>query len=993
MMLQKLGPAIGLLLLAGAPAFGQLNDFEAELHDTTPTLEVGASFGATVAIGDINGDGIDDTVVGSPTDDSATAIDTGSIRVFFGPSLTTASLTISNPSNTVSGGFGAAVTIGDVNDDGRDDVIVGAPFSNVGGNPAAGEVWVFFGPFLQTSQQLTEPTPQAGSQYGFSLATGNIDGNPGDEVVIGAPRSQPSGVVGAGAVYVYTAPGLLTVQTLTEVVLETDARFGTAVAVGDVDNSGFADVAVGVPLADPSGVVDAGEVFVFQGPLLSFSAPVPHVNESGAQFGASLAMGNINSVIDGFDDLLVGSPLANPGALVDAGDVTVYLGPNFATSFPASDPNPEAGSEYGRTVALGDVDFNGQIDILIGAPKATVSGQAQAGKVAIASGSQSELFADTPEAGAFFGRSIAVGQLTRDTDPEIVVGAPVATQNGSAAAGRCLVFKGPGHNTIQDLLGPSAPEVAGAFGSSLAVADVTKNKLGDVVTGAPDADPFGIVDAGEVFLFKGPAAGNPIVFTEPTPQAGARYGQQVAIGDVTGDGNLDLVVAAPFASAGAFAGAGEVFVYAGPALALHSVLTEPVPETNAHFGTALTIADFDLDGVNDLAVGVPDGSDAIAGAAAGEVVVFFGPNFSASITVKDLNPEAGARFGAALAAGDIDGNGSPDLGVGAPTSDALDGTADVGEAFLFLGPSFNFVSVIRPVVAQDFGAFGASLAIGELNGDGYDELVIGVPLANPSGVSDAGEVFVLEGPDFVNGSILTAPTPEIGADFGRSLALGDVDNDGNLDLLVGAPLDNGSGGELDAGLVVAFHGPDLATNSPITQPTPEADARFGTAIALGLVNADQADDLAVGMPGAASGVTADAGGVFVSYPQFDFGVDKMALSATFGGTASLSLDAGLANADKPYIILSSLFGTSPGIPLGSVVVPVVFDPFFTNLMLNPAFFPGNSGLLDASGQKTVPLFLPPGVGHVLVGFNTYFAYAAGAPFSYASEPIVITVVP
>ncbi len=983
-----------LLLLATIPvASAQLSPFELSLSDTTPTLESGASFGAAVAVGDINGDGIDDVVVGSPTDDSSTAIDTGSIKVFFGPSMTTASLLIENPSNTPSGGFGASVAIGDINNDGDDDVVAAAPFSNIGGNPAAGEVWVFFGPDLSTSQQLTEPTPQAGSQFGLALTVGDINGDFNDEVVIGAPRSQPSAVVGAGRVYVFTAPALVSVQALSEVVLETNARFGAAVAVADIDNNGFADVAVGVPGGDPSGVVDAGEVFVFLGPLLSFSAPVPHTLEAGAEFGSSISSGNINSIIDGFDDLLIGSPLANPGGLVDAGNASVYLGPDFVTTFPANDPNPQAGSEYGRSSLLADVNADGQIDILIGAPKATVSGQAQAGKVAVATGVQTELFSDNPTAGALFGRSVAAGLLTRDSDPEIVVSSPIASPNGSTGAGRALVFRGPTFVAIQDLLGPNAPEAGGDFGAAIAVGDVTKNKLDDIVVGAPLADPGGVADAGEVFLYRGPGAGNPTVISEPTVEAGARFGSVIEIGDVTGDGNLDLVVAAPNATGGAFSDAGEVFVYEGPSLNTVSILTEPLPETGAHFGSSLTIADFDGDGINDLAVGVPDGSDPVAGAAAGEVVVFFGPDLSSFIVIQDLFPEAGARFGAALAAGDIDGDGSADLGIGAPASDALDGTVNVGEAFLFLGPSFNFVSILRPVNTNDFGGFGSTLEIGDLNQDGFDELIIGVPFADPGGVSDAGEVFVLDGPDFANGTILTADAPEIGADFGRTLALGDVDNDGARDLLVGSPLDNGTGGELDAGLVVAFHGPDLLTTTDLTQPTQEADARFGAAIALGTVNADGVDDLTVGLPGAASGTTNDVGAVFVSYPQLDLGVSTMSLSATFGGILTFDLDAGVGQADEPYIILASLLGTTPGIPLGSVTVPIRFDPFFTNLMLNPAFFPGNSGVLDGSGQKSANVFLPPGIGHLLVGFNAYFAYVSGAPFSYASEPVVVTVVP
>jgi len=125
-------------------------------------------------------------------------------------------------------------------------------------------------------------------------------------------------------------------------------------------------------------------------------------------------------------------------------------------------------------------------------------------------------------------------------------------------------------------------------------------------------------------------------------------------------------------------------------------------------------------------------------------------------------------------------------------------------------------------------------------------------------------------------------------------------------------------------------------------------------------------------------------------------IDTNKISARYGGTVNFTLDAGAGHANRNYVMLGSVTGTSPGTPLpgGIVTLPINFD-IFSNIviaLMNTAIFTDFMGTLDGSGQGSAQLNAVP-VSGSLVGVNLYFAYGLKGPWNYASDPVTITIEP
>lgn len=320
-------------------------------------------------------------------------------------------------------------------------------------------------------------------------------------------------------------------------------------------------------------------------------------------------------------------------------------------------------------------------------------------------------------------------------------------------------------------------------------------------------------------------------------------------------------------------------------------------------------ADFNGDGREDLAIGVPN--EKIAGEnAAGAVHVLYGSPSGTTATgsqlwsqdgtaVKDI-PEPNEHFGAALAAGDFNGDGFADLAIGVPGEDeGLD--TDCGAVNVLYGNSdglrgFNdqiWSQGTRGVKGfrQDLDAFGSALASGDFNGDGFDDLAIGVPL------EDSFVFDVLPNSRFVNGGCVNvifgtsrgldsvAITGDelndqvlqnnlafltINENFGASIAAGDFNHDGRDDLAIGVPGDIVVSGVSNSGSVNIYMGTEEGF-LPVSLPLPTQrhngpainNIRFGTSLASGDFNGDLFIDLAIGSPFEAVGSTTQAGVVKV----------------------------------------------------------------------------------------------------------------------------------
>ena len=310
--------------------------------------------------------------------------------------------------------------------------------------------------------------------------------------------------------------------------------------------------------------------------------------------------------------------------------------------------------------------------------------------------------------------------------------------------------------------------------------------------------------------------------------------------------------------------------------------------------------DFNGDGVGDLAIGAP-GEDVGAVSDAGVAHVLYGSVGGLTATGSQYwsqnsagiadSVEAGDGFASTLSAGDFNGDGRDDLAIGAPGED-VGSFADGGVVHVLYGSaagltatgsqhwSQNAVGISDAIEAGD--RFGAALAIGGLNTDGFAELVVGVPDEDIGTTVDAGVVQVIPGAAsgltatgeqyWHQNSAGVADAIETGDGFGAALAIGDLNSTAGQDLAIGAPAED-VGSTFDAGVVHVLHGSAggaTATgsqywhqNSPGLADAVEVGDRFGSALAAGSLDSDAFAELVVGVPDEDVGPNANAGVVQV----------------------------------------------------------------------------------------------------------------------------------
>jgi len=477
------------------------------------------ALGATVAeAGDFNGDGFDDAAFGVPYEDvgGGPIVDAGCVNIVYGSGGGLATAATGGIASQVwtqnSGGipgsadsddlFGASLASGDLNGDGFDDLVIGVPGEDTGGNTDVGAVHVIYGgtgaggalgsggSFVLTSFAWGEAR-ETGDEFGRTVAVGDFDGDGFDDIVIGCPLEGVGANSNAGMLHIaygQSAGGITAGPTFTQSMFGDPEEFsdelGFSLAVLDVNGDGFTDVAIGVPYEDyvvaGSPENNVGMVCLLEGaaggidvsPTTPFfiQSSLGHGNSSevGDCFGYSLAGGDIDGDLD--DELVVGIPFEGIAAAIDCGVVDVVEGSpaglvlGFAMSIPESLFGPGVSNfadAFGTSVAVGDFDLDGFGDIAIGKPGEEVAaGPPDLGEVTILYGAaggpgfggsadwgqNTPGILETAEVQDFLGIVVAVGDFNGDGFADLIAVADEDVGTGAAGvnAGLANVLYGGG---------------------------------------------------------------------------------------------------------------------------------------------------------------------------------------------------------------------------------------------------------------------------------------------------------------------------------------------------------------------------------------------------------------------------------------------------------------------------------------------------------------------------------------------------------------------
>jgi hypothetical protein len=401
-------------------------------HQASPDVDgvpqTGDHFGQSLAPGDFNGDGFDDLAIGIPGEKLGGTPDTGLVYVLNGSAngLTTVGARSLRQGTVGIGGtsesgdrFGWSLVSGNFDGDaanGRsvDDLAIGVPGEDFSNRTDAGVVHVLYGTagagvfgrnetISQNSRGL-EGEANSGDRFGWSLASGNWNGDGAIDLAIGAPYETVRDRREEGVVFSILGTAGKGLETTRSQIMSQDTIFNTAegnsmehfgysLAAGDFDSKAprrtFDDLAIGVPgdLPTNSGAVNVVfgtehsfeliGVKLFQGKAAAGGA-ILGSKESGDLFGAVLGAGDFDG--NGSADLAIGVPGEDVDSANDVGGVHLILsdgteldpamGPNvFITQDSRGVPGTnESGDLIGSAIGITDFDSNGKTDLLIGCP-------------------------------------------------------------------------------------------------------------------------------------------------------------------------------------------------------------------------------------------------------------------------------------------------------------------------------------------------------------------------------------------------------------------------------------------------------------------------------------------------------------------------------------------------------------------------------------------------------------------------------------------------
>jgi len=464
----------------------------------------------------------------------------------------------------------------------------------------------------------------------------------------------------------------------------------------------------------------------------------------------------------------------------------------------------------------------------------------------------------------------SAGDFNGDGYDDVIVGTPYGDGKSLDTGESYVVFGGYSFTPALSLseLGNKGLliegiDLADLSGFSVSSAgDFNGDGYDDIMIGAPFADPGGFIrpNAGESYVVFGgselPALDSSSGLVIDGVKLGDLSGYSVSSmssdGDFNGDGLDDVIIGA---IGGGSAAQGESYVVFGrssngtvdsaDATSEDGLLIQGIDVADLSGYSVSFAGDFNSDGYDDVIIGAPlgDGNSPDSG----ESYLLFGRSAGGVLDLKELTPEDGIvikgvdvadQSGFSVSgAGDVNGDGYDDVIIGAPFADS--GSPDSGESYVVFGGKKDNIDlkeltpqdgiVIKGIGVADLSGFSVSGA-GDVNGDGYDDVIIGAPFAD-SNNPDAGESYVVFGGkqledinldelDGKNGFVIKGL--DIADRLGYSVSgAGDINKDGYDDLILGAPL--ADGGSPDSGeSYVIFGGLDLGDDGSVEPNTPKS---------------------------------------------------------------------------------------------------------------------------------------------------------------------------
>src|SRR4051794_9136736 len=449
---------------------------------------------------------------------------------------------------------------GDVNGDGLEDTLVTAPYADPLGRRDAGSAFVVFGsPSTDFGLDLGGLGARgfriegaaSSDHFGWSAApAGDVNGDGLADIVIGARDSRSRGRSGAGSAFViFGRASTSSIDSLNlgsagyriDGAVSGDHAGNSVSGVGDLNGDGRDEIVVASPYADNNGRINSGSVYVVWGQGSGTGIDLAALGAGGYRIDGSAANDLLANVAgtpdltgDGRPDIFVGAPYADAAGRADSG--AVYLvpgrpsGSNVDLASPGSARYAASGASPGDmlgtpVVSARDLNGDGRPDLLAGATGTDYNGRASSGSAYVlldardggsrdlaSAGSDSAWRFDGAAAGDAVGGTVAGNaDVNSDDRPDLVIGDPRLDANGRTDSGTAYVFYGGSIPTGADLAAPipdgfhadgGAPfDNAGTWVDG--TADLNGDDRGDLVVGAARTDHLGRGDGGSAYLLYG----------------------------------------------------------------------------------------------------------------------------------------------------------------------------------------------------------------------------------------------------------------------------------------------------------------------------------------------------------------------------------------------------------------------------------------------------------------------------------------------------------